>query len=99
MIIKPVITEKSLSEAKEGNYTFYVDKRFNKNQIRMLVESTFDVTVTKVRTINVKGENKRNSLGKKKIVKSSKKAIVTLGEKDSIDLFDEKKKMKKGKKK
>jgi len=97
MIIKPVITEKSLSEAKKGNYTFYVDKRLNKNQIKMLVESTFDVTVTKVRTLNVKGENKRNSLGKKKIVKSRKKAIVTLGEKDFIDLFEEKK--GKGKKK
>ena len=97
MIIRPVITEKSLSEAKEGNYTFYVDRRLNKNQIKLLVESTFDVTVTKVRTINVKGENKRNSLGKKKIVKSRKKAIVVLGEKDSIDLFEEKK--GKGKKK
>lgn len=97
MIIKPVITEKSLSEAKEGNYTFYVDKRLNKNQIKMLVEATFDVTVTKVRTLNVKGESKRNSLGKKKIVKPRKKAIVTLGEKDSIDLFEEKK--GKGKKK
>ncbi len=97
MIIKPVITEKSLSEAKEGNYTFYVDRRLNKNQIKLLVESTFDVTVTKVRTLNVKGENKRNSLGKKKIIKPRKKAIVTLVEKDSIDLFEEKK--GKGKKK
>lgn len=97
MMLKPVITEKSLSEAKEGNYTFYVDKRLNKNQIKMLVESTFDVTVTKVRTINVRGESKRNHLGRKKIIKPRKKAIVALGEKDSIDLFEEKK--GKGKKK
>jgi large subunit ribosomal protein L23 len=99
MILKPIITEKSMAESKKGRYTFYVDTNLTKHEIRNLIEEVFDVTVEKVRTINVKGEEKRNFQGRKKIVKPRKKAIVTLKGKDTIDLFEEKKKKKKKKSK
>lgn len=92
MRIIPVLTEKSLDRAKEGNYTFWVDRRLNKNQIRILVEETFGVHVVRVRTMNVRGEIKRTSRGRKTIIKSRKKAIVALKEKEKIDLFETKKK-------
>ena len=92
MKIKPVITEKSLSDAKEGNYTFLVDRRLNKYQIRQLISDLFGVDVVKVRTSNYKAGVRRNYLGKKVVTKAKKKAVVTLKEKQKIDLFEEKKK-------
>ncbi|MGB6838757.1 MAG: 50S ribosomal protein L23 [Microgenomates group bacterium] len=92
MRLKPVLTEKSMSEAKEGIYTFWVEKSMNKNQIRKAVEDVFGVHVVKVRTINVAGETKRTFRGKKRTIKPRKKAMVTLKEKEKIDLFEEAKK-------
>lgn len=89
MKLKPIITERSLSEAKKGNYTFFVDRNLTKFQIKNLVSQVFGVTVTKVRTINKIGEHKRNYQGKKRYIKPQKKAMVTLKEKDKIDLFEE----------
>ncbi|MCK4588600.1 50S ribosomal protein L23 [Candidatus Woesebacteria bacterium] len=91
MRIIPVLTEKSLDQAKEGNYTFWVDRRLNKNQIRNLVEETFGVHVVRVRTMNVRGEAKRTLRGRKMTIKPRKKAIVILKEKEKIDLFETKK--------
>lgn len=90
--IVPVITEKSTKLAKEGKYTFRVSKGMNKHQIKKLVEDVFDVHVTKVRTLNEKGETKRTFSGRKRIIKPTKKAIVTLKEKEKIELFEEGKK-------
>ncbi len=92
MKLKPVLTEKSMSEAKKGNYTFFVERNMNKRQIRKMIEEIFGVTVVKVRTMNVAGEVKRTNMGKKRIIKPKKKAIVTLEGKDKIDLFGEAKK-------
>lgn len=92
MKLKPVLTEKGLKEAKEGNYTFWVERNMNKNQIRKAIENVFDVNVLRVRTINYRGEKKRTMMGKTKIIKPRKKAIVTLKGKDKIDLFEEVKK-------
>lgn len=91
MKIIPVLTEKSLDQAKEGNYTFWVDRRLNKNQIRKLIEEAFGVHVIRVRTINVRGETKRTFQGRKTVIKPRKKAMVTLKEKEKIDLFETKK--------
>lgn len=92
MKIRPVLTEKSMSEANKGNYTFYVGKNSNKNQIREMIQEMFGVKVMRVRTMNVAGEAKKTYTGKKKIIKPKKKAIVTLAGKDKIDLFGENKK-------
>ena len=78
--------------AKEGKYTFRVGRRLNKFQIRKLIEEVFDVHVTGVWTIRVPGEIKRTPRGRKRIVQPTKKAIVTLAEKEKIDLFEESKK-------
>jgi large subunit ribosomal protein L23 len=92
MLLKPVLTEKSLSEAKKGNYTFWVGRGLTKNQIKRLVAEVFGVTVVNVRTINLRGEKKKTLRGRIRIIKPRKKAIVTLKEKEKIDLFEEKKK-------
>ena len=91
MLLKPVLTEKSMEEAKNGNYTFWVDRGLNKHQIKRLIGEVFSVTVVNVRTINLRGEKKKTYQGKVKIIKPRKKAIVTLKEKEKIDLFEEKK--------
>jgi len=91
MKLQAVFTEKSMNNAKNGNYTFFVDRDLNKHQIKVLVNDTFDVHVESVRTINVAGERKKTVKGKYRLIKRRKKAIVTLKEKEKIDLFEEKK--------
>lgn len=88
----PIITEKSTQLAKGGKYTFRVDKNMGKYQIAKLVEEVFGVHVVNIRTQKVAGEIRRTVSGRKRIVLPSKKAIVTLKEKESIDLFEEAKK-------
>jgi len=50
MKLRPVLTEKSMDEAKKGNYTFFVERNMNKRQIRKMIEEIFEVSVVKVRT-------------------------------------------------
>lgn len=92
MKLRAVFTEKSMSNAARGSYTFFVDRRLTKHQIKRLVSDTFDVHVQSVRTMNVAGERKKTAKGKYRVVKTLKKAIVTLQEKEKIGLFEEKKK-------
>lgn len=87
--LEPVLTEKSLKAASEGKYTFFVDKGFNKYQIRKHVEETFEVSVVKVRTLKKPGEEKRTTYGRKRVIKARKKAIVSLKEGEKIKLFEE----------
>lgn len=91
-MLKPVFTEKSLKQAHEGKYSFWVDKNMTKNEIKSEISKLFGVHVLSVKTILVKGENGRNMRGKKYSVKPAKKAIVSLKEKEKIDLFEESKK-------
>ena len=91
MKLEPIITEKTLEQAKDGNYTFRVEKGLNKNQIKLLIEEVFGVHVKKIRTINVRGELKRTLAGRKRRIMSVKKTIVTLAGKEKIDLFETKK--------
>jgi large subunit ribosomal protein L23 len=88
MKLIPVLTEKSLNEAKKGNYTFWINKRLNKNQIKKLISEIFGVHVVRVRTVNVEGEVKRTLRGRKQVIQPRKKAIVILKEKEKIDLFE-----------
>ncbi len=87
IILAPVVSEKSYDLIEEQNtYTFEVDPRSNKEEIRDAVEEVFGVSVVRVNTMNRKGKVKRTGykLGKRKDVK---RAVVTLVEGDSIDLF------------
>ena len=85
VILKPVVSEKSMADAQLKKYTFIVDKRSNKTQIKDAVEKMFDgVKVAKVNTANLDGKNKRRGLVVGKTAKT-KKAIVQLTE-DSKDI-------------
>jgi len=92
MKLEPILTEKTMNEAKNGNYSFWVDKNINKFQIKKIISDVFGVTVVKVRTVNYKSRKTKTYQGKLKTVKSKKKAIVRLKDKEKIDLFEEKKK-------
>jgi large subunit ribosomal protein L23 len=88
IIIEPVVSEKAYDGIDLLNaYTFLVDKRANKTEIRQAVEEIFDVKVSKVNTINRKGKKRRYGykVGKRP---DSKRAIVTLADGDSIDIFE-----------
>ena len=87
MKLIPILTEKSLNQAKKGNYTFWVDRGMSRYQIKKLVNGLYDVHVKRVRTINVSGETKRSLQGRKRIIQPRKKAIVILSEKEKIDAF------------
>jgi large subunit ribosomal protein L23 len=88
VIIRPVISEKSYTLIEtEGQYTFQVDRRANKNQIRRAVEEAFDVTVERVNTANVKSKPKRQGLTSGRTA-TWKKAVVKLAEGERIELFE-----------
>lgn len=88
VIIRPLITERAAIAQEEENKVFFqVATDANKLEIKDAVESLFGVTVTSVRTMNVKGKLKRVGL-QAGYRPSWKKAIVTLGEGDSLDFFE-----------
>ncbi|MBI3980541.1 50S ribosomal protein L23 [Candidatus Microgenomates bacterium] len=89
ILIKPVITEKSMVDAGRGKYTFCVNLQSTKNEIVQEVEESFKVKVLSVKTIVVKGKIKQVGSKRKKITTSSwKKAIVELASGQKIDLFE-----------
>ena len=89
VIVAPVVSEKSYALMEEGVYTFKVHPSASKPEIRDAVQEIFGVTVTKVNTLNRKGKRKRNrrsfTYGQRA---NTKRALVTLAEGDSIDLFE-----------
>ncbi len=89
-IVKPIITEKSLSLAnKKNTYTFQVSRSANKHQISEAIEELFPVKVVRVRTVTNQPEVKKT--GKRRLLTSAgkvKKALVTLKPGDEINLFD-----------
>ncbi len=88
VIIRPVISEKSYGLIETANqYTFQVDKRANKNQIKRATESAFDVRVRKVNTSNVKSKPKRQGLTRGRTA-TWKKAVVRLVDGERIELFE-----------
>ncbi len=85
VIIKPIITEKSMDAMAEKKYTFQVHPEANKTMIKEAVEKMFEGTkVLKVNTMNLDGKTKRRGMVYGKTAKS-KKAIVQLTE-DSKDI-------------
>lgn len=77
IIIRPIITERSMMDAQEKKYAFEVSKKANKYQIKDTVEELFQVKVVKVNTMNYDGKLKRmgRTEGKRP---DWKKAVVTL---------------------
>ncbi len=85
VVLAPHITEKSTLASEHNAVVFKVSNDATKPQIKDAVEALFDVTVTGVNTINVKGKTKRWK-GKPYKRNDVKKAIVTLKDGDSIDV-------------
>ena len=89
VIIRPVVSEKSYTLLEDNVYTFEVHPSSSKPEIKDAVESIFDVDVLKVNTLIRKGKRKKNrrtnSWGQRP---NRKRAIVTLAEGDSIELFE-----------
>ena len=85
ILLAPVVSEKSYGLLDEGKYTFIVDPRANKTEIKIAVERVFGVKVDSVNTLNRQGKTRRTKFGLGKR-KSTKRAIVTLKE-GSIDIF------------
>jgi large subunit ribosomal protein L23 len=94
IILRPVISERSVDILALNKYTFRVAKDANKIEIKTAAEELFDVEVTAVNTMNCKGRTRRvgRSVGKKP---DWKKAVVTINpepdgkKKGSIEFFDE----------
>jgi large subunit ribosomal protein L23 len=84
-IVSPIITEKATLLSEHNKVVFRVADNATKDDIAAAIEALFNVKVTKVNTINVKGKTKRfrGIKGKRSDVK---KAIVTLAEGQSIDV-------------
>ncbi len=81
----PVITEKSEIAKEAGKYTFKVDSKANKLEIKEAIEKIFNVKVAAIRTLNVKPKKRR--VGRYTgLTNRTKKAIVTLKEGQTIDL-------------
>ena len=87
IIFRPVVSEKSYAGIEQNTYTFLVDKRANKTEIKEAVQKIWNVQVTSVRTLNRKGKVKRRRWTKGKRA-DEKRAIVTLAQGDAIEIFE-----------
>lgn len=87
VILRPLVTESSMEAMAYGKYTFAVDPRANKTQIKQAVQEIFNVKVLKVNTMNMPGKERRVGvhLGRKP---DWKKAVVTLAEGERIEFFE-----------
>ena len=87
VIIRPVVSEKSYAGLEQNSYTFLVDKRANKTEIKEAVQSIWNVRVTSVNTLNRHGKVKRRGFTKGKRG-DEKRAVVTLADGDAIEIFE-----------
>jgi len=89
VLLRPVVSEKSYGLLEDNVYTFEVARGASKPEIRDAVEALFDVSVVKINTLNRQGKRKRNrrtgGWGQRP---AQKRALITLVEGDSIDLFE-----------
>lgn len=88
VIIRPVVTETTMMGMEEKKYTFEVDKRANKTEIKSAIEEIFGVKVEKINTLNVKGKPKRQGkyLGR---TADWKKAVIKLtADSKEIEFFE-----------
>ncbi|WP_124061117.1 50S ribosomal protein L23 [Gordonibacter sp. Marseille-P4307] len=86
IIIRPIITEHSYDMMEKNTFTFEVAKNANKIEVAKAVEEIFDVTVVKVNTLTVKPKKKRVRV-QQGYTRTWKKAMVTLKDGDTIELF------------
>lgn len=89
IIIRPIITERSMAGAADKKYVFEVARSAGKVEIRKAVEEIFGVKVAAVNTLTVPGKKKRQGAGRPGMTKKWKKAYVTLtGDSKTIEFFE-----------
>ena len=89
IILKPVITERSMAGTADKKYTFYVATSANKIEIAKAVEEIFGVKVAKVNTLNMQGKKKRMGARPEGRRANWKKAMVTLtADSKTIEFFE-----------
>jgi large subunit ribosomal protein L23 len=88
ILIRPVISEKSVAETERNNYTFAVARDANKFQIKAAVEAEFKVDVLGVRVMTVKPKEKSRGRRTKGMVPGWRKAVVTIAAGQKIELFE-----------
>ncbi|MBD5095837.1 MAG: 50S ribosomal protein L23 [Clostridium sp.] len=89
VILKPVLTEKSMNIMAEKKYTFYVHPDATKTQVKEAVEKMFDgVKVAKVNTMNIAGKTKRRGMTYGKTAKRKKAIVQLTAESNDIQLFE-----------
>ena len=87
VILRPIVSEKSYAGLEHNRYTFLVRRDSNKTEIKEAVQAIWDVQVLSVNTMNRKGKTMRRRMIKGKR-SDQKRAIVTLAEGDSIEIFE-----------
>ena len=89
VILKPVLTEKSMNAMSEKKYTFLVHPEATKTQVKEAVEKMFEGTkVAKVNTMNCEGKNKRRGMVFGKTAKTKKAVVQLTAESADIELFE-----------
>lgn len=91
MKFTPIFTEKSMNQAKNGMYSFWVLPTYAKGQIKKFMEDALDVKIAKILTQNYKKMSMRTMRGRNKTVKAMKKVLITL-KSGKIEMFEESKK-------
>ncbi len=88
VIVRPIVSEKSYAGIEQNRYTFLVPADANKTEIKEAVQRIWNVRVTSVNTLRRKGKTKRfrYTMGKRP---DEKRAVVTLAEGDSIEIFEQ----------
>ena len=88
IIERPIISEKAVDQQKQGKYTFRVQKDANKIEIREAIEAIYQVVVTDVNTMNVRGKVRRVGRGRPGRRPDWKKAIVTMAPGTRIEVLE-----------
>jgi large subunit ribosomal protein L23 len=88
VLLRPVVSEKSVAEIERNNYTFAVRPDANKFLIKAAVEAEFKVTVLAVRVQTVHAKQKSRGRRTKGMTSAWRKAVVTLAAGDKIELFE-----------
>jgi large subunit ribosomal protein L23 len=88
VLLRPVISEKSVMETERNNYTFAVARDANKFQIKAAVEEQFKVDVLGVRVLTVQPKQKRRGRRQLGTVPGWRKAVVTIADGQKIEFFE-----------
>lgn len=88
MKFTPIYTEKTMNQAKNGLYSFWVLPEYTKGQIKAFMEKALDIKIAKILTQNYKKMTVRTARGTRKTVKAMKKVLVTL-KSGKLEMFSE----------